>query len=143
MILYLDTSALVKLFVQEAHSDRVRAAVSRSSLIVTHLVAYAEACAAFARFAERRADKKLFARLRRGLDRHWTEWEIVAVDEALVRRAGELAARYRLRGYDSVHLAAAETVHGASRGRADFRFGVFDTDLARAAALAGFPPLED
>lgn len=142
MILYLDTSALVKLFVEETHSDRVRGAAARSSLIVTHLVAYAEACAAFARLAQSRMDKTLFTRLRRGLDRHWPEWEIVAVDEALVRRAGELAAHHRLRGYDSVHLAAVEAVHGASRGRAEFRLAVFDTKLARAATTAGFPLLE-
>ena len=142
MILYLDTSALVKLFVEESHSDSVRGAAAGSALIVTHLVAYAEACAAFARLAQHRADKTLFARLRRGLDRHWSEWEIVAVDETLVRRAGELAARYRLRGYDSVHLAAAEAVHGASRGRIDFRFAAFDAELVRAARLAGFALLE-
>lgn len=142
MILYLDTSALVKLFVEELHSGSVRGAAARSSLIVTHLVAYAEACAAFARFAQNRADRALFARLRRALDRHWAEWEIVAVDEALVRRAGEFAARYGLRGYASVHLAAVEAVHDASRGRADFRFGVFDTELTRAAKLAGFPLLQ-
>ena len=142
MILYLDTSALVKLFVEEVHSEQVRDAAIRSSLIVTHLVAYAEVCAAFARLAQNRADKALFARLRRALDRHWAEWEIVAVDEALIRRAGELAARHQLRGYDSVHLAAVEAVYGASRGSADFRFVVFDTELTRAAKFAGFPVLE-
>ena len=74
MILYLDTSALVKLFVPE---------------------------------------------------------EIVQIEELLVRWAGEFCARYRLRGYDGVHLAAAERVHGASRDHADFRFGVFDANLVR------------
>ena len=142
MILYLDTSALVKLFVEEVHSGIVRDAAAHSTLIFTHLIAYAEACAAFARFAQNRADKTLFASLRRALDRHWTEWEIVAVDDPLVRRAGELAARYGLRGYDSVHLAAVEAVRGASPTHADFHFGVFDTALARAAKLAGFPVLK-
>jgi predicted nucleic acid-binding protein len=39
MILYVDTSALVKLFVVEAHSDRVRQAISRARLIATHQMA--------------------------------------------------------------------------------------------------------
>lgn len=133
MIVYLDTSALVKLFVPEAHSAAVRAAVTAGSVIATHLLAYTEACSAFARLAESRADESLFRRLRRELDAHWTEWEIVQADERLVRRAGEFCARYRLRGYDSVHLAAAERVHGAGGDRTDFRFGVFDASLARAA----------
>ena len=142
MILYLDTSALVKLFVPEAHSEAVRAAVAAGSVVATHLLAHVEACSAFARLAEARADKSLFQRLRHELDAHWTEWEIVQVEERLVRRAGEFCARYRLRGYDSVHLAAAERIHGVS-GYADFRFGVFDANLARAAASLNLPLLVD
>lgn len=142
MILYLDTSALVKLFVAEAHSEQVRAAVSRSYVVATQLLAHVEACSAFARLAETRADPSLFQRLRRKLDAHWTEWEIVGVEEKLVRRAGEFCARYRLRGYDGVHLAAAEMVDGASRGHADFRLGVFDSRLARAANDLGLTLLD-
>jgi len=141
MILYLDTSALVKLLVQEAHSERVREVAMRSSVIATHLITYAEACAAFALYARFRRDKTLFQRLRRTLDRHWRQWDIVAADETLVRRAGELAGRYGLRGYDSVHLAAVEAVREASQG-AEFLFGVFDADLAHAARLAGFSLLD-
>ena len=141
MILYLDTSALVKLFVPEAHSETVRAAVAAGSVVATQLLAHVEACSAFSRLAEARADKSLFRRLRRELDARWTEWEIVEVEEHLVRRAGEFCARYQLRGYDSVHLAAAERVHGASRGYADFRFGVFDANLARAARGLRLPLL--
>lgn len=142
MILYLDTSALVKLFVPEAHSGTVRAAVTAGSVVATQLLAHVEACSAFARLAEVRGDKSLFQRLRRELDAHWAEWEIVQVDEMLVRRAGEFCARYRLRGYDSVHLAAAERVHGTSGDHADFRFGVFDGNLARAAKNLGLPLLD-
>jgi uncharacterized protein len=142
VILYLDTSALVKLFVAEAHSDRVRVAVSRSHVVATQLLAHVEACSAFARLAEARADKSLFARLRDELDARWTEWEIVEVGEKLVRRAGELCARYQLRGYDSVHLAAAELIRGASLGHAEFRLGVFDARLARAADTLGLALLD-
>jgi predicted nucleic acid-binding protein len=37
--------------------------------------------------------------------------DLVAVDDTLARRAGELAEVRRLRGYDAVHLAAAIRVH--------------------------------
>lgn len=143
MILYLDTSALVKLFVPEAHSEVVRAAVATAGVVATQMLAHVEACSAFARLAEARADEPLFQRLRRELDTHWPEWEIVQIDERLVRRAGEFCARYRLRGYDSVHLAAAERIHGAGGGYADFRFGVFDANLARAARSLSLALLAD
>ncbi len=141
MILYLDTSALVKMFVPEPHSEKLRAAVASASVVATQLLAHVEACSAFSRLAEARRDKSLFQRLRRELNARWAEWEIVGIEEPLVRRAGEFCARYRLRGYDSVHLAAAERVHGASRA-ADFRFGVFDGNLARAAGRLGLPVLD-
>lgn len=48
MIVYLDTSALVKLFVEEAHSTGVRRAVSAARMVATHAIAYVEACPTFA-----------------------------------------------------------------------------------------------
>ena len=41
------------------------------------------------------------------MDALYVEFEIVDVDDALVRRAGDLAHRFRLCGYDAVHCAAA------------------------------------
>ena len=49
MILYLDTSAIVKLYADETGSDQVWAAVAEAKLCATHLIAYAETRAAFAR----------------------------------------------------------------------------------------------
>jgi len=141
MILYLDTSALVKLFIAETHSARVRAAVAGASVVATQLLAYAEACSAFARLAEARDDRALFGRLRRELDARWPEWDIVGVDEPLVRRASELCERWRLRAYDSLHLAAAEAVRAAGGGRTDFLFVAFDTRLSEAARQSGMPLL--
>jgi predicted nucleic acid-binding protein len=141
MILYLDTSALVKLFVEEVQSDLVRRAVSESSLTITHAIAYAEACAAFARLAHERKDEALFPALRRNLDKQWEAWEITAVTEPMIRRAADLSGRYRLRGYDSIHLAAVESTFEIFRDQASFRFAVFDAELTKAAHSAGFPLL--
>jgi len=49
LIAYLDTSALVKLYVSEDGSRALRAYASRSEALATSVVAYAEARAAFAR----------------------------------------------------------------------------------------------
>jgi uncharacterized protein len=43
-------------------------------------------------------------------DSLFEEIDIVEVDDALARRAGELAEVRQLRGYDAVHLAAADRV---------------------------------
>lgn len=142
MILYLDTSALVKLFVAEAHSDRVRQASSRAQLIATHVIAYVEACATFARLAHARGDDALFPALRRNLDIQWAAWEILNVTEPLIRRAADLAGHYRLRGYDAVHLAAAESAFEVFRNHVPFHFAVFDGQLSDAAKQAGIPLLE-
>lgn len=101
-----------------------------------------EACSAFARLAEARAAPAPFLRLRRELDASCIAWEIVQVDERIVRLAGDFCAQYRLRGYDSVHLAAAGRVHGAIGTGADFRFGAFDPRLVRAAGALGLNLLE-
>ena len=142
MILYLDTSALVKLFVVEAHSDRVRQAISRARLIATHAIAYVEACATFARVAHARGEDLLLPTLRRNLEIQWAAWEIVNVTEPLIRRAADLAGQYRLRGYDSVHLAAAESAFGVFRNHVPFHFAVFNGQLSDAAKQAGIPLLE-
>ena len=49
MILYLDTSAFVRLYIEEAHHEDVWTNVRNASLVATHLIAYAEMRAAFAK----------------------------------------------------------------------------------------------
>ena len=56
MIVYLDTSSLVKLYVEEDESSKVDALVKSSEITATSLVAYAEARAAFARRSREKAE---------------------------------------------------------------------------------------
>jgi predicted nucleic acid-binding protein len=60
------------------------------------------------------------------------ELAIVGVDEALARRAGELANERALRGSDAVHLASALVL-----GPGGTIFVTWDRDLSNAAAGAG------
>jgi predicted nucleic acid-binding protein len=44
----------------------------------------------------------------RRLDELWEQVDVIEIDDALSRRAGALASRLALRGYDAVHCASAE-----------------------------------
>src|SRR3954449_11986621 len=139
MILYLDSSALLKLYVDENGSEQVRKLVARAKLVCTHLIGYAEICAAFGR-AHRmgRVSTDDLPRLLQDFDRDWSNIEVVGVTEPLVRRAGHMAVRFALRGYDSVHLAAAEAVARDIGQPSMLRFVAFDAALDEAASALGF-----
>ena len=59
-----------------------------------------------------------------------------------MRRAAALAIRYGLRGYDSVHLAAALAVHETLGESVAYGFAATDGRLNDAARLAGLPLLK-
>ena len=136
MILYLDTSALVKLYVDEEHSQDVRLGLDSAQVVITHLITYAEARAAFARKAQEPAYRGDLAHWCAELEIDWSRLHLVQVDEPLVRRAGDLAQAHGLRGYDSVHLAAMERIGGITAD-GDFRVAVFDRQLAAAVSALG------
>ncbi|MEJ7798073.1 MAG: type II toxin-antitoxin system VapC family toxin [Solirubrobacteraceae bacterium] len=109
MITYFDTSILMKLVIDD---EAFRPASERlwldSDYVVCAEIGYVEARAALA--AARRHERLDAAALRTAKDELELLWEqvsIVLVDSALVRAAGDVAERDRLRGYDAVHLAAA------------------------------------
>ena len=136
MILYLDTSALVKLYVDEAGSDVVQAAVSAATHVATSRVAYPEARSAFARqhVAGNLSDTDL-RRIVAALDRDFLSLVVVELVAAVGKRAGELAERYGLRGFDAIHLAGAldcGRMIGEEPG-----FLTFDTRQAEAARDQG------
>ena len=131
MILYLDVSALVKLYVEEAGTPVVAERVQRAEAVATALITYAEARAALARHRRERALSAAdLRRAVRELDREWGAYNIVDLTDALVRSAGVLAERHALRGYDAVQLAAALDLRAAG---GTVEFCAFDTRLNRAA----------
>jgi len=131
VILYLDTSALLKLYVEETGRAAVVAEFERAATVATVRISYAEARSALARHRrEGRLDTKSLRRSVELLDGDWGTYTVVDVSEPLVRRAGALAERHGLRGYDAVQLAAAAEL---ARAGAEVRFACFDERLQRAA----------
>ena len=131
MILYLDTSALVKLYVEEPGTQDVGTWIDEASTVVTARIAYAEGRAALARYRRQGAlTARLLRSAVRSLDEDWSRCTIVEITDGLVRRAGQLAERHALRGFDAIHLAAALELHGPTRTVA---FACFDQRLNEAA----------
>ena len=138
MNLYLDTSALVKLYVREPGSDTVRRRVSDASVVATSRVAYPEARAAFAR--RRREGGFGAADLRRivaDLDRDFAALVVVELSGEVARLAGELAEARALSGFDAIHVASALTF-GRLAGTPPV-FATYDSTQAAAAAAEGLP----
>ena len=133
MIVYLDTSALVKLFFLEAGSEIVIDLVKMADSAVTSQVAYAESCSALAR---RRRDKRLteeeFQKAKKNLDDLWPQMDTVLIDEI---HAGELAIKHVIRGFDAIHLAAALEIRISAAKDTKVVFCSFD-DCQNVAALA-------
>ncbi len=136
MIVYLDTSAWVKLFVEESGSDKVRQIVGNCTTVCTHLITYVEIHAALAR--AKRMHRLTDANWQTAINYFDLEWQhtmVVSVDEPLIRRAASLTLAYKLRGYDSVHLAAAEMLNKQLAER--LIFISFDNELNSASSALG------
>jgi len=89
MIVYGDTSALVKLFVSEKNSTATRRMLQNAQAMATGILTRAELGAALAR-GERRGllSKREAQAARLELERVWPTWIVIAMDEVLVLRAG-------------------------------------------------------
>jgi uncharacterized protein len=136
MMLYLDTSSLVKLYAPESESAAVKLLVSAADVTATSRVAYVETRAAFARKRrEHSVSLKDYRIIVTDFDHDWESYFVVDVSDALVKTAGQLAERHALRGYDAIHLASAVVVHG--QGGRPITFSCFDARLSRAAHREG------
>lgn len=135
MILYLDTSALVKLYIEEAGSDEVREWAGDAEALAASRVALAELAAAVARrWREGDLTDPEAAAIRSAIAEDWQHLVVVEVDE---HRAADEAFRSDLRGFDAIHLAAALQVRDAL-GDVPIGFACFDSRLGRAASARGF-----
>jgi len=136
MILYIDTSALVKRYFQEPYSDEVLSKWKSATQIVTSSVAYAETMASMYR-KQREEDlaETLIQRIADSFHQDWGSFIRVEVNNELNGYIDRVVKGYPLRGFDAIHLASAMVIH--ERIPEDFLFVCFDDRLARAARSEG------
>jgi len=111
VIAYFDTSAVVPLVVAEAGSARAATLWDGADRAMSVRLVYPEGRAALAQ--AQRLGRLTVRQLRaavREFEARYLELDVVELDDVLARRAGHLAELHGLRGYDAVHLAAADRV---------------------------------
>jgi predicted nucleic acid-binding protein len=133
LILYLDTSSLIKLYVLEEGSAEVRDLVARASVVATSVIAYPETRSALARLRrEGSLAKPDHERVKREIEADWLGMLSLPLLDAVWRRAGDLAERHGLRGFDSIHLASYLSLRARPEA-GPVEFSSFDDRLNRAA----------
>lgn len=129
MTLYADSSALIKRYVAEDDSDTAESVLLADSDWVTGRHTFVEVQLAIHRRlgdAEQTVASAAF-------ERDWERTFVVALDEAVCRRAAELGIATQARSLDALHLAAAERAGGRS-----IPIVTFDVRLGHAARSLGF-----
>lgn len=134
MILYCDTSALIKLLNEEPGSQQLQAFSATAAWVATCRLTWAEAMAAMAR---RQREDPISANAideaRGRLIQIWGSLAIVDVSQEVVEAAGRFADGFALRGTDSVQLAAAAVLKAQTDQ--PLTFACFDLHLNQAAQL--------
>ena len=139
---YLDTSALLKLLVDEPGSAEVRTAARNASVLLCSRLGRTEAAVSLARMVHlgRLAAADL-PHLLGNLDDYWDQsiQEIPLSDEVL-EQARNLAQRFPLRTYDAIHLASAREARIMLRAvsEGEMSFLAFDKNLSAAAKALSF-----
>jgi predicted nucleic acid-binding protein len=136
MILFCDTSALVKLYVSETNSSLVTDQLKKAEAVAVSRITWAEAQAAFARrVRENPRDAETIERAKAAFAVDWSHFVKFEVSQELVELAGDYADTFALRGYDSVQLASA---HETARiTQTTVLFACFDLRLNKAAKALG------
>jgi uncharacterized protein len=140
LILFIDTSALVKLYIAEPGSESMREAAARMDPVAVSTLTFAEVHAAFAR---RRREGLLSAaelkQLRLRFADDWEELTQVPIGEAVLALIPDLCESYPLRGADALQLASALLFHHAGLATT---FACSDQGLLKAAAAEGLATLD-
>lgn len=132
-IFYFDSSAFVKLVVEEDFSDLAAAFWDGCDAAVSSRLAYPEVRAALAAAGrDHRLDVEAQRQAEAAWEEYWAATRAVELTEKLAAHAGQLAGEHALRGADAVHVASALAV-----GTDELLFAAWDQRLRSGAEATG------
>lgn len=131
--LYVDSSAALKLYLQDEDGGGEAVAAMGSADLVASRLTQVEVGRSLARAVR---DSRLADRVLDSWAAVWRQHEVIELDEAIADHAIALAAHHGLRSLDAIHLASALTLS------VPLRFATWDRrlwDAARAVGLRTVP----
>jgi predicted nucleic acid-binding protein len=132
-IVYFDSSAMVKLVVEEPGSDEMAQLWDACDAAAASRLAYPEVRAALAMAGRNRdLDPTDQAAAERAWEEFWSATRPVELTRNVEQHAGHLAARHALRGADAIHLASALALQDP-----DLILAAWDLRLRAGAQAAG------
>lgn len=132
-ITYFDSSALVKLVLDETGSEAAAKLWNACDAALSSRLAYPEVRAALAAAGRNHELTEVEASdAAVEWETFWASMRPVELSAGVEKAAGELAVRHRLRGADSVHLASALAI-----GSVDVTVASWDKRLHAGAAAVG------
>ena len=137
MNIYLDTSALVKLYIEEDGSDIVNDRTDMATIVSTSRIAYAEALSVFVRCKDDKVlSKSSYDKCITYFKFDWEMYFVIEASENVVKIAGDLIENHSIRGFNSMHLASAIVLRKEINQSIDFM--CWDNRLLEAAKKEGF-----
>lgn len=134
MIIYLDTSAILKRYFQESFSEYVESKWNQAAAVVSSSVAYAETMATmYRKKKETGLEDNIIQEARDTFKKDWNSFIRVEVTKDLNHYVDKVLQKHFLRGFDAIHLASALMIH--ERFPLNFFFACFDQRLNQAAKL--------
>jgi len=134
-VIYLDASALVKRYVEEAGTEEVQRLLVGAAVLGTAAITQVEVAAALAKAVRMGVlDGESASEALAAFRGDWRSFERLQVTEIVISRAAELAWERSLRAYDATHLAAALIWQELGES---VTMATFDRELWEAANASG------
>jgi predicted nucleic acid-binding protein len=131
-MIYLDSSALVKRYLEEVGSNTVRSVITSAAAIATSKLSFPEMLSAFMR--KRRAgeigSKALYGVVHK-FETDWYHFFIIEFHDELLPKVKTLVEKHPLKAADAVHLSSALWLKQTTK--ADLTFVTSDSNLLKAA----------
>lgn len=134
-MIFLDSSALVKCYIEETGSEKVRFLMNKADVVAVSRLAYAETLSAI--FRRRRsllASDEEFAALIQNFRDDWELFHVLEMNSDALHFVDEVIEKHALRGADSIHLSTALWLKQATKTA--ITFVASDNELLNAAKTA-------
>ena len=131
-MIYLDSSALVKRYIQEDGTDVVKSILAGDDLITTSKLSYPEILSALMRKVRAgEIERKTFNGIVDMLDKDWGYFLVLDFHNDLLQIVKMLIGKHPLKAADAIHLSSALWLKASSK--AGVTFVASDSSLLKAA----------